>query len=133
MKWSFPIIANICIVFLFLFASCKEEMIPMSVKNETNDTIFVSMFVGERGWYPGNTYAFMEVPPDSIYTDEIEEYWWDDDGLFQAFIVKQNVADSITLPMVIVKRLWSKVYTYTYSEMEKMNFLVRVKPEDLEQ
>jgi hypothetical protein len=118
---------------LVLFSACEDKDIATSVKNETNDTIYVSTLVGKRGWTPEAVWNFREVPPDSIYTYVYSESSWYKDDYFLAYIVKQDVVDSITLAMVMVKGLWSKVYSYTYSEMEKMQFVVRVRSDDFEQ
>ena len=112
-------------MFIGCTGTCANHEVVVTLFNESSDSIQICIGFSEptETYYMGDT-----VPPFSkylqrdIYSDDLE---YED---LKAYIVTFRSIKKYTLDSIIKNHIYDTVYTYSYSELEARDYIIRFNP-----
>lgn len=129
----FSLVFAFCCLFQGCPNSCADKITYITLINETDDSLYVCMHCcdNDKEW-PSENWHMQELPPSEkqsvvdYFKSDIENSKFG----FMVWIAKKSTVDNSSLNDVMKSRLYDFVHSYSYAELEAMDFLIKIKEED---
>ena len=114
--------------------ACDDRLICVTLINESEDSIYCSMGYGDlsddKRW-PSSSYHFETLAPSE--SKSIPEYLKSELEYFgfAAFVVRASKVNRLSLERVLNSRAYDTIYSYSYEDLNNMDFTIKVRTRDL--
>ena len=119
-----------CSAIISCYTSCSGREVVLTLQNQSSDTIFFEWFItdAKKVYYP--EYYLQMLAPNKDNNLQLETLDIESKNMM-AWVVRKSMVDKFSMDSVLINRMYDTVYTYSYRELEALNFTTKVRTEDL--